>query len=400
MRDRFSRLPACPRFPRFPSVGRFAAVSAVVLALLILASPAIRAHKPITSKYTYNADVFPIFRDRCGRCHVTGGAAPMSLLRYKDAVPWAESIREEIVGEKMPPWYVDPRGAPIKGGHAISSREIDTIITWATGGTPEGDGQPAAREPVVIAREWAAGPPDLVVPMEAEHVVPADVQDEAYEFALATGLASPRFVRLTDLLPGRPDIVRDATIAVENGPVLAAWEPGDRLEPMPAPAAFALPAHARLQVRIHYKKPWQDERKRIADRSSVGLYFAAGGDARRAVQTLSLDAPPGAGGPNQPVALTRTLTAAVSIVSIRPRLDRPYDGLSVDAVLPTGARLSMLRLHRPRPEWPRRYSLAAPIDLPPGTRVEITATPAAPDPDEPSPPAAGSLQIVLELIDR
>ena len=24
-------------------------------------------HKPITSKYTYNDDVFPILRDRCGR---------------------------------------------------------------------------------------------------------------------------------------------------------------------------------------------------------------------------------------------------------------------------------------------------------------------------------------------
>ena len=31
------------------------------------------AHKPITSPYSYNDDVFPILRERCGRCHVSGG---------------------------------------------------------------------------------------------------------------------------------------------------------------------------------------------------------------------------------------------------------------------------------------------------------------------------------------
>src|ERR1700687_1748408 len=93
-----------------------ALLTAVVLIVTIVSEPA-RAHKPITSKYTYNADVFPSCRDRCGRCHATGGAAPMSLLDYKDSVPWAESIREEVVGEKMPPWYVDPGGPAIKRGH-------------------------------------------------------------------------------------------------------------------------------------------------------------------------------------------------------------------------------------------------------------------------------------------
>ena len=34
------------------------------------------AHKSITSQYTYNDDVFPIFRDRCSRCHVAGRRGP------------------------------------------------------------------------------------------------------------------------------------------------------------------------------------------------------------------------------------------------------------------------------------------------------------------------------------
>ena len=59
----------------------------------------------ITSKYNYNEHVFPIFRDRCARCHYQGGPTPMSLTTYQDALPWAESMREQLVGEKMPPWY-------------------------------------------------------------------------------------------------------------------------------------------------------------------------------------------------------------------------------------------------------------------------------------------------------
>ena len=43
----------------------------------------------------------------------------MSLTTYIDALPWAESIREQLVGERMPPWYVDPTGPAVKGGHFL-----------------------------------------------------------------------------------------------------------------------------------------------------------------------------------------------------------------------------------------------------------------------------------------
>ncbi len=56
------------------------------------------AHKAITSKYTYNDDVFPIVRAKCGNCHVDGGVAPMSLMTYEEAFPWAESIRARARG--------------------------------------------------------------------------------------------------------------------------------------------------------------------------------------------------------------------------------------------------------------------------------------------------------------
>jgi hypothetical protein len=367
--------------------------------LVTIASEPTRAHKPITSKYSYNVDVFPIFRDRCGRCHVSGGAAPMSLLTYKEAVPWAESIREELVGEKMPPWYVDPGSPAIKGGQTISSKEIDTIVTWATGGTPEGDiGK--RPEPIAPAPEWPAGRPDLVVPMPSEYTMPAEVQEETHEFMVPTGFTSSRWVALADLMPGTPAIVRDATIAVDNGPVLAAWVPGERPERTPRSSAFAVPARARLQLRMHYKKPWQDERKPRTDRSSIGLYFAkdeAALKAMKAIDALSLDAPSATAGGVQIVS-PAGLSSVMSVVSVRPRLDQPYDDLDVHALLPSGARVPILRLHKPRPEWPRRYWLAAPVELPSESRVAVTATTAPPDPDQPARRPSSPFQIVFEFV--
>jgi hypothetical protein len=370
---------------------------AAVLLLVTIASEPGRAHKPITSKYTYNADVFPIFRDRCGSCHVAGGPAPMSLVNYKDAVPWAESIREELIGEKMPPWYVDLGGPAMKGGHSISAKEIDTIVTWATGGTPEGD--IAKRpEPVVPAAEWPAGSPDLIVPVPTEYTMPAEVQEDTHEFMVPTGFTSSRWVTLADLMPGTPAIVRDATIAVENGPVLAAWVPGDRPERTPEAAAFAVPEGARLQLRIHYKKPWQDERKPRTDRSRIGLYFADAAASLTAVDAVSLDAPSATAGSVEIVSPAHALSSAIRLVAVRPRLDQPYGDLDVHALLPSGGRVTILRLHRPRPEWPRRYWLAAPVELPPASQVEVTATPAPPDPDEAARPPAGPFQVVYEFV--
>ena len=42
-------------------------------------------------------------------------------------------------------------------------------------------------------------------------------------------------------------------------------------------------------------------------------------------------------------------------------------------MLPTGRRVGLLRLRAPQPQWYRRYWLAEPIELPKGTKVEVTA---------------------------
>jgi hypothetical protein len=361
-----------------------APVGVVAAALIAFAVRPADAHKPITSKYTYNSDVFPLFSRRCGECHRTGGPAPMSLLDYKDAVPWAESIREELVAEKMPPWFVDPFGPAVRGSHTITPKELDTIITWATGGTPEGDASKRP-SPSAASDEWPMGKPDLVLAMPAAHVVSAGVTEEVAELTLDTGLSERRSLKGADLQPGDASIVRDATISVEHGPVLAVWVPGEHAAMAPEEAAFEVAARARLTLRIHYKKGWQDERAEKTDRSRVGLYFAA---------------PTAAGHPISSIGLDGTMPERVSVVAVRAHLDRAYGSVDVHAVLADGTTIPLLRLSHPRPEWPRRYWLENPIALPAGARIAMTTTAARIDPDDPPRPPAGPLDAAVEFISK
>src|SRR6185369_6365347 len=56
---------------------------------------------------TFNKDIAPIFFKNCIACHRQGEIAPMSLVTYKEARPWAKAIREKVITRAMPPWHAD-----------------------------------------------------------------------------------------------------------------------------------------------------------------------------------------------------------------------------------------------------------------------------------------------------
>src|SRR5262245_3680535 len=59
------------------------------------------------SQVTFSKDVAPILQRSCQQCHRPGSIAPMSLLTYEDARPWARAIKDKVVRREMPPWYID-----------------------------------------------------------------------------------------------------------------------------------------------------------------------------------------------------------------------------------------------------------------------------------------------------
>ena len=52
---------------------------------------------------TFTRDVAPIFQKSCISCHREGTTAPMSLMTYKEARPWARAIKERVLRRDMPP---------------------------------------------------------------------------------------------------------------------------------------------------------------------------------------------------------------------------------------------------------------------------------------------------------
>ncbi|MFI5178023.1 MAG: hypothetical protein ACHQO8_05655 [Vicinamibacterales bacterium] len=361
--------------------------ASLVLAALALTAQRGEAHKPITSKYTYNDDVFPIFRDKCARCHVKGGVAPMSLMTYEEAFPWAESIRAELVAAHMPPATADDGFGDVKRAHTLSPNEVDIVLTWATGGNPRGSLDQTLPE-IGLKNDWPLGKPDLALPLAAEYAMPADTMDDTKEFTLSTGGAAPRWVRAVDLLPGTPSIVRSAVIYVKGasgnsgapGPdrVLARWLPGQDPEPVDGGGAFRLAAGAEVVARIHYKKTWQFEGKALSDRSTVGIYFSQDKDAREMVSVaLTSPALPPVSQmtPDTTPKVTFTQTLDEDVRALALSSDQVPDNvtLQVEAIRPDGTRAPMVRFNA-RPDWSRRYWFEQPISLPRGTRIEVVAS--------------------------
>jgi hypothetical protein len=354
------------------------ALAVVAIGFVLSIAPG-SAHKPITSPYTYNDDVFPILRDRCGTCHVSGGVAPMSLMTHADAVPWGESIRTELLAGHMPPGSVDDAPSRFRNAPGLSPREMNLLLTWVTGGTPIGT---ADKDPKPVARDnaWRLGPPDLALPLPTETVVPADTRERAIELVVATGTSERRWVRAVDLLPGTAAMVRAATIAVRSRAaaadaptaenVLALWLPGDEPLTLDEGLGFELPAAAELVVRVLYRKTWEYERKELSDRSTIGLYFTPA--PATTVRAVRLAPDLSAVATADRFAFRRTLTEDVRALAIAPEVGLNNTAVKVVATRPDGARVNLIAFH-PRPDWSRRYWFREPIALPRGTTVEVTA---------------------------
>src|SRR5262245_13839082 len=94
---------------------------------------------PLANYVTYTKYFTPIFLKNCAYVQPPVEAAPFSALSYKDARPWARSIREQVVSREMPPWRADPHVGQFKNDRRLSEAEIETITAWVDGGPREGD---------------------------------------------------------------------------------------------------------------------------------------------------------------------------------------------------------------------------------------------------------------------
>jgi hypothetical protein len=204
-----------------------------------------------------------------------------------------------------------------------------------------------------------------------------------------------KWVRAVDLLP-ETSIVRRATISLDGGPVLAVWEPGDEAVAAPGGTAFRIPAGANLHLQIAYKKNYLDEQQTKTDNSTIGLYLTEEPLSGKSIQSFAVDGPSSQG--NDALNFSSTLTSAGRVLALRPLVDQPYLSVDIAAVSASGRRVPLLKLRGIRPEWPRRYWLTDPVELPAGTKVEVKLVPGDPNSGPLLATVKSPLQIGLDFV--
>jgi hypothetical protein len=153
---------------------------------------------------TFSKDVAPIFQRACQNCHRPGSIAPMSLLTYRDARPWARAIKQKVATRVMPPWHID-RNVGVtnfKNDPSLSDAEIATISSWVDNGAPEGN--PADMPtPLKFSDDdkWHFGKPDIVVSMPKPYILKAKGGDEYYDIDIDPGFKEDMYIQAVETKP-------------------------------------------------------------------------------------------------------------------------------------------------------------------------------------------------------
>ncbi|MGE0863116.1 MAG: hypothetical protein AB7P34_04370 [Vicinamibacterales bacterium] len=166
---------------------------------------------------TFNKDIAPILQRSCQNCHRPGQVAPMSLLTYEDARPWARAMKQRTaIRDKagaMPPWYIEKNIGiqHYKNDPSLSDEEVAKIARWADTGAPRGN---PADLPAPITfpdgASWHAGEPDLIVE-SPEITVKANTPDWWGEFEpTKIPLAEDRYVASVEIREVN-DFAKDAS---------------------------------------------------------------------------------------------------------------------------------------------------------------------------------------------
>ena len=151
---------------------------------------------------TFTKDVLPILQRSCQNCHRPGTPAPMALINYQDARPWARAIKQKVTSREMPPWHIDRSIGEYLEDPSLSDREVALIAAWVDGGAPEGraaDAPPARVFPKNT--EWTYGEPDLIVRMAKGFKIPAEGADFIPEEVVDPGLTEDRYVKWVQIIP-------------------------------------------------------------------------------------------------------------------------------------------------------------------------------------------------------
>jgi hypothetical protein len=190
--------------------------SAKFALLLVAVTPAmlgvdITAQTAAAGSVTFHRDVVPILQKNCQTCHRPGQIAPMSLLTYNDARPWARAMKNAVVARTMPPWFADPNFGHLMNERRLIQSDIDTIAKWSDTGAAEGDPKDAPPPVSWPADGWQIRP-DYIVE-GPNYDVPAKGIVEWTWFVVAGGFTKDTWVTSIEVLPSQQAVTHHVCLS-------------------------------------------------------------------------------------------------------------------------------------------------------------------------------------------
>jgi hypothetical protein len=242
---------------------------------------------------TFTKDVAPILQRSCQNCHRPDSNAPMSLITYEDARPYARSIKTKTTSRLMPPWHVERNIGlqKFKDDPSLTEQEIATIAAWVDQGAQKGNmaDMPPAR---IFADDdvWHIGKPDLIVEIPQPHVVASAGPDVWIDYIADSGLMEDRYVQAVETKPGpgaRTVMHHLLTYLIQDVPeseklvglddvrqtqtetFLNEYAVGKNGDILPDNTGKLMKAGAKVRFNIHYHSSGRE----TTDRSRVGIKF-------------------------------------------------------------------------------------------------------------------------------
>ena len=395
----------------------------ICFALLPLAVPLLVCAAEPSPILTFNKDVAPILYSNCTVCHHPNDLAPMSLMTYKEARPWAAAIRQAVVRRIMPPWHADPHVGHYMNDPRLSQTQIDTIDAWVKSGSQEGNAHDLPAPPV-YKDGWHITP-DAVLTIP-ETTVAAGNQDDYEYIYVPTNFTEDKWVQAAEVIPGDRRVVHHATVSVvsaesvpkdgsshehvdqfhfrtgkvnhtkpdapisddgcvpSSDPALkdytigsinhvpSIYLPGHLAETRPAGYALKISAGSYLQFQVHYSNRLNQE---VKDRTSIGLVFAKELVTHEVAQYEIWNnwflIPPGDG--NHKVTSCYTLPKDVTAVAYTAHMHFRGKSMSTEAVYPDGRHQLLFSVPQFDFRWQETYFLKNQFVLPKGTKLITTA---------------------------
>ena len=347
----------------------------VACALALPALAATAAKVDIPEKVTYAGEIATVLHENCASCHRAGDIAPMSLLTYDEARPWARSILKAVEAGDMPPWHANPEHGHFKNDRRLDDRERALIERWVELGAPAGDLSEAPAPPD-FSGGWRLGEPDLVVTFDSVEV-PADGPDVFRDLIADTTEDGDRWIRAIEVLPEDRRVVHHVIIYATDGQGppssgwLGAWAAG--MEPMVFPEGTAklLKKGSKLVADMHYHPAGEA----ATDATRIGVHFYDGEPDKELinlwVQNSSFEIPAGAA--NHEVRSSHTFHEDATVHSLLPHMHYRGKDFTYTATYPDGRTETLLEVDGYDFNWQTIYELSEPHKMPKGTRIDCVA---------------------------